>query len=40
MALYDAGDKQKAKQELESARRYNPSAVERTKIEELAVKIG
>jgi len=34
MALYDAGDKQKAKKELDTARKYKPSADEEAKIKE------
>jgi tetratricopeptide (TPR) repeat protein len=40
MALYDAGDKQLAKKELEKALQYKPSAAEQAKIKELAARIG
>ncbi len=40
MALYDAGEKQLAKKELEAALRHKPSGAEETKIKELAAKIG
>jgi hypothetical protein len=40
MALYDAGEKQLAKKELETARRHKPSAGEEVKIRELAARIG
>ena len=40
MALFDAGDKLRAKRELEVARKYKPSADEEAKIKELAERIG
>ena len=40
MALYDAGQKQLAKRELESALRHKPSVTEQAKIKELAARIG
>jgi Flp pilus assembly protein TadD len=40
MALYDAGEKQPAKRELERALQHKPSAVEQAKIKELAARIG
>ena len=40
MALYDAGEKQLAKKELEKALQHKPSAAEQTKIKELAARIG
>jgi tetratricopeptide (TPR) repeat protein len=40
MALYDAGEKQLAKKELEKAMQYKPSAVDQAKIKELVERIG
>jgi len=40
MALYDQGNKAQAKKELDAAQKYRPSAVELTKIRELASRIG
>ena len=38
MALFDAGDKLRAKRELEVARKYKPTAIEQAKIEELEAR--
>jgi tetratricopeptide (TPR) repeat protein len=40
MALYDAGEKQLAKKELEKALQHKPSAAEQAKIKELVGRIG
>jgi tetratricopeptide (TPR) repeat protein len=40
MALYDAGEKQLAKKELERALQHKPSATEQVKIKELVARIG
>jgi len=40
MALYDAGEKQLAKKELEKALQHKPSAAEQVKIKELVARIG
>jgi tetratricopeptide (TPR) repeat protein len=40
MALYDAGQRQLAKKELEKALQYKPSAAEQAKIRELVARIG
>ncbi len=40
MALYDAGEKQQAKKELETALRHKPSATEQAKIKDLVARIG
>jgi Flp pilus assembly protein TadD len=40
MALFDAGEKQLAKKELEKALQHKPSAAEQAKIKELAARIG
>ena len=40
MALYDAGEKQLAKKELEKALQHKPSAADQVKIRELAERIG
>jgi tetratricopeptide (TPR) repeat protein len=40
MALYDTGQKELAKKELELAQRHKPSAAEQAKIKELAGRIG
>ena len=40
MALYDAGEKQHAKKEFESALQHKPSATEEAKIKELVARIG
>jgi tetratricopeptide (TPR) repeat protein len=40
MALYDAGEKQLAKKELERALQHKPSAAEQVKIKELVGRIG
>ncbi len=40
MALYDAGDKQLARRELETALKKKPSATEQAKIRELQARIG
>ena len=40
MALYDTGDKQLAKRELQTALRYKPSEAEQIKIRELVSRIG
>ena len=40
MALYDAGEKQLAKEELDKALQHKPSAAELVKIKELAGRIG
>ena len=40
MALFDAGEKQLAKKELEKAQRHKPSAAEQAKIKELVGRIG
>jgi tetratricopeptide (TPR) repeat protein len=40
MALYDTGEKELAKKELEAAQRHKPSAAEQAKIKELAGRIG
>jgi len=40
MALYDAGEKQQAKKELEAALRHKPSPTEQAKIKDLVARIG
>jgi len=40
MALYQKGDKAKAKRELESAMQFKPTGKEQTRIKELMAKIG
>ena len=40
MALYDAGEKQQAKKELETALRHKPSPAEQAKIKDLVARIG
>jgi Tfp pilus assembly protein PilF len=40
MALYDAGQMQLAKKELEKALQHKPSAAEQVKIKELVARIG
>src|SRR5258706_7133471 len=40
MALYDAGEKQQAKKELEIALRHKPSPTEQAKIKDLVARIG
>jgi tetratricopeptide (TPR) repeat protein len=40
MALYDAGEKQQAKKELEAALKHKPSPTEQAKIKDLVARIG
>jgi len=40
MALYDAGEKQQAKKELETALRHKPSPTDQAKIKDLVARIG